>query len=135
MTFKFLLNYYFILVHPYIYFNIQAKITHFVVCLFGSQYLKLIFPKTSNSKVKENIFLGLQVCQLLDKENFETTMDEHELVVKHSFKNVSVGFLENTKSSAREYSGESNQMLPNLECNMSLKVHFLHSHLLFSQRM
>ena len=28
------------------------------------QYLKVIFPKISNAKIKVDIFVGLQICQL-----------------------------------------------------------------------
>ena len=43
------------------------------------QFLKEIFPKISNAKVKKGIFVGLQIYQILDNEDFKETVDELEL--------------------------------------------------------
>ena len=42
------------------------------------QYLKVIFFKISDAKDKEGIFVGPQICQLLDNEDFQITMNEFE---------------------------------------------------------
>ena len=68
---------------------------------------------------------------MFDK-NFETTMNTKELTAWRSFKDVCNGFLEKYKSS--DYEIRVKEMIDSfkiLGCNMSLKVHFLHSHLSF----
>lgn len=56
------------------------------------QYLKAtIFPKLSDAKIKDDIFLRPQISQLIDDEDFEATMNELELVAYHTFKDVCKG--------------------------------------------
>ena len=57
-------------------------------------------------------------------------MDENVKAAWQSFKNVSQNFLGNTKS--ENYENIVNELLENYKnigCSMSLKLHFLHSHL------
>ena len=48
------------------------------------QFFKVTFPKISDAKIKEAIFVGSQIRQLLDNENFEATMDELEQATWHA---------------------------------------------------
>ena len=96
------------------------------------QYLKTKFPKISDSKIKEGIFVGPQIRKLMLDEHFKSTMDEDELAAWHAFENVCSGLL--GKHKAENYTALVDELLACFEfigCNMSLKVHFLHSHLSF----
>ena len=57
------------------------------------QYFKVIFPKISDAKFKEGIFIGSHIRQLLDNEDFETTMDELEQAAWYSHKDLCKEFL------------------------------------------
>ena len=49
------------------------------------QYLKTKFPKISDSKIKEGIFVGPQINILMLDEHFKSIMDEDELATWHAF--------------------------------------------------
>ncbi|XP_076037944.1 uncharacterized protein LOC143030832 [Oratosquilla oratoria] len=96
------------------------------------QYLKGIFPKISDAKIKEGIFVGPQIRKLINDEDFEATMDEPELAAWHAIKGVCKGLLGKHQESQRERKVERLiKCYQDLGCNMSLKIHFLHSHLSF----
>ena len=42
-------------------------------------YLKVIFPKTSDAKIEEGMFVGSKIRKFLDNKDFEATIDELEL--------------------------------------------------------
>jgi len=68
-------------------------------------------------------------------EYFEKLLQGDENRVWDSFKSVLKGLLENRR--AQNYEDLVNNLLQSyqkLGCNMSLKIHFIHSHLDFSQR-
>jgi hypothetical protein len=54
----------------------------------GFQYLKLKFPILSDARIKEGIFIGLQITVLLKDEHFESVLNSLELEAWKSFKNV-----------------------------------------------
>lgn len=96
------------------------------------QYLKNKFPKISDAKIKEGIFVGPQIRELMLDEKFAATMDNHELTAWGAFKQVCQGFL--GKYKAANYAASVDELIESyqqLGCNMSLKLHFLHSHLSF----
>lgn len=98
----------------------------------GFMYLKEKFPRISDAKIKEGIFVGPQIRELIKDENFEGRLNDLEKRAWISFKNVVTQFLGNNKSD--NYRDLVNQLLKayeHLGCNMSLKIHFLHSHLDF----
>ncbi|GBM80171.1 hypothetical protein AVEN_164847-1 [Araneus ventricosus] len=67
---------------------------------------------------------------MMKDENFETKMDTNERKVWESFKLVITSFLGNKKDP--NYKSIVEEMIKNfkiLGCSMSLKVHFLDSHL------
>lgn len=96
------------------------------------QYLKTKFPRLSDAKIKEGIFIGPQIRELMKDSHFDSVLRGKEKVAWESFKNVVKNFLGNQKS--MDYK-ELVQLLINayegMGCNMSLKIHFLHSHLDF----
>jgi len=98
-------------------------------------YLQEQFPRLSEAKLKEVIFIGPQIRELIKDEYFDTLLQGDEKASWDSFKFVLKGFLGNRR--AQNYEELVNNLLQNyqkLGCNMSLNTHFLHSHLDFSQR-
>lgn len=98
----------------------------------GFKHLRKIFPKLSDAKLKEGIFVGPQIRKLLNDPEFESKLRSVELDAWKSFKSVVEGFLGNYKSN--NYKKLIDDLLKNYEklgCRMSLKIHFLHSHLNF----
>ncbi|GFU90784.1 uncharacterized protein TNCV_4870161 [Trichonephila clavipes] len=94
------------------------------------KYLCEQFPGLSDAKLKEGIFVGPDIRKLLKVETFVTKMEMKEKNVWNSFKVVVTGFLENKKDP--NYKALVAELLQNykmLGCHMSVKVHFLHSHL------
>jgi hypothetical protein len=64
----------------------------------GFQYLKRKFPILSDAKIKEGIFVGPQIRELLKDENFESVLNSLELEAWKSFKNVCEHFLGNSRA-------------------------------------
>jgi len=98
-------------------------------------YLQEQFPRLSEAKLKEVIFIGPQIRELIKDEYFDTLLQGDEKASWDSFKFVLKVFLGNRR--AQNYEELVNNLLQNyqkLGCNMSLNTHFLHSHLDFSQR-
>ena len=93
------------------------------------QYLKEIFYKICDVKIKEGNFVGPQIHHLLDNEDFQVTINELQIAVRHAFKDVCKGFLKKHQGGQRECIVENLiKCYQNLGCKMSLKAHFLHSH-------
>ena len=93
------------------------------------QHLSTVFPGLSVAKLKEGIFVGPQIWQGLKDTDFEELLNLKEL---RAFKSVCSGFLGNTHVS--DYQACIEKLLKSYEdmgCRMSLKIHFLHSHLNF----
>ena len=98
----------------------------------GFQYLREIFPQLSDVKLKEAIFIGPQIRKLLDDLRFQEQLNEKELAAWKCFVRVVKGFLGNKKD--EDYKSLIDELLKTYEilgCRMSLKIHFLHSHLDF----
>jgi len=98
-------------------------------------YLWETFPRLSEAKLKEGIFIGPQIRELIKDEFFDTLLQGDEKAAWDSFKFVVRGILGNRR--AQNYEELVNNFLQSyhkLGCNMSLKIHFLHSHLDFSPR-
>ncbi|KAF2358194.1 hypothetical protein FHG87_011047 [Trinorchestia longiramus] len=96
----------------------------------GFLYLKQKFPKISEAKIKEGIFVGLQIRSVMHDEKFEEVLNPLEKAAWHALKKYI--FWGNRK--AENYRDIVNDLITSykhLDCNMSLKVHFLHSHLDF----
>jgi hypothetical protein len=98
-------------------------------------YLRGMFPRLSEAKLKEDIFVGPQIRNLIKEEYFGKLLQSDEKAAWDSFKFVVKGFLGNRTVQNREkLVNNLLQSYQKLGCNMSLKIHFLHSHLDFSQR-
>lgn len=96
------------------------------------KYLKEKFPRLSEAKIKEGVFIGPQIRALLKDEHFHQILRGFEKNAWKSFELVVENFLGNKK--ADNYKELVTRLLlayQKLGCNMSLKIHFLHSHLDF----
>lgn len=95
------------------------------------QFISHKFPGLSTEKLKAGIFDGPQIRKLMkDTTNFETCMNDVERLAWQSFVAVAQNFLGNHK--ADNYVELVEEMLvrfKDLGCNMSLKLHYLNSHL------
>ena len=79
--------------------------------------------------MKEGIFVGPQI---LEDPEFEKTLNTLELQAWHASKWICSNFLGNFKSkSYQEGVAELLATYKEMGCRMSLKMHFLHSHLEF----
>ena len=93
-------------------------------------YLCHVFPGLSIEKLKAGIFDGPQVRQLIRDPEFEKSMTTLELEAWKAFVLVVKNFLGNNKAS--NYEELITNMLyafKNLGCNMSIKMHYLFSHI------
>jgi len=78
------------------------------------------------------VFIGPQIRQLFKDQQFEAVLSDKEKAAWQSFEKVSSGFLGNFKAANfRELVQDLVDSYEQLGCNMSLKMHFLFSHLYF----
>ena len=94
------------------------------------KYLCNKFSGLSEAKLKEGVFVRPDIRKLMKDETFETTMDQKQKEAWKAFKDVVKNFLGNKKDP--DYQNIVRNMLnkyKKLGCRMSLKVHFLDSHL------
>lgn len=94
------------------------------------KYLEKKFPGLSEAKLKEGVFVGPDIRKLMKDNQFEKVMKKAEKEAWISFKEVASKFLGNNKDP--DYEEIVNKMLKcfkTLGCSMSLKLHFLNSHL------
>jgi len=96
------------------------------------KHLKYKFPELSDAKIKEGIFIGPQIRYIMDDLHFDSLLNTTELSAWHSFIDVVKNVL---ATRVCTHSVESVRMMidsfKNMGCNMSLKVHLIHSHLQF----
>lgn len=111
-------------------------IKNFVKCLNRDgpalQFLKQKFPKLSETKIKEGVFVGPDIKKLIEDSSFTSTLNHTEKQAWDAFIDVTKNFLGNNKSA--DFRQKIKLMLDRyhkMGCNMSLKLHFLHSHLDF----
>ncbi|GBM70538.1 hypothetical protein AVEN_47654-1 [Araneus ventricosus] len=94
------------------------------------RYLCSKFPKLSEAKLKEGVFTGPDIRILLSDSLCSETMGDNETEAWDSFKDVVHRLLVNTKDPL--YKTIVQRILTAYEargCKMSLKIHFLHSHI------
>ena len=88
--------------------------------------------KPSKTQRRYFCWTGPQINKLLKDKGFDHTLSGIQKVAWNAFRDVAHNFLGNTK--APNYIGLVEHMIDsykNMGCNMSLKIHFLHSHLDF----
>ncbi|KAL6464577.1 hypothetical protein MHYP_G00268940 [Metynnis hypsauchen] len=97
----------------------------------GFRYLRQMFQRISEAKIKEGIFVGPQMRHVMSDKRFEELLVGQEKIAWKAFKDVD-NFLGNYR--APNYAEVVDKLLcayQNMKCNMSLKIHFHHSHLDF----
>jgi len=95
-------------------------------------YLWEKFPSLGKAKLKEGVFIGPQIRDLIMDKYFDTLLQGDEKAAWDSFKFVVKGLLGNRR--AQNYEELVNNLLQSyqkLGCNVSEKIHFLYSHLDF----
>jgi len=100
----------------------------------GFEYVRNKFPNVSDAKIKESVFIGPQIRELMQDKQFDEELNETERNAWWSFKRICKDFLGNHK--AANYQDVLQDLLTSYKamgCNMSLKIHFLESRLDFFQ--
>lgn len=96
------------------------------------KHLQGMFPKLSDAKLKGGVFIGPQVRQMLECAELENKMTEVEKRAWCAFRNVVSQFLGNNKApNYVELVEELVTSFREMNCRMSPKLHYLHSHLDF----
>jgi len=98
----------------------------------GFKHIQQLFPKLSSAKINEGIFVGPDIRKLISDSKFVRKLNKVERSAWVSIVDVIRNFLGNTRS--ENYKAIIGNLLKNLHAlgsNMSLKIHFLHSHLDF----
>ena len=93
-------------------------------------FLKRKFPTISESKLSNGIFDGPQIRELMKDNNFDSSLNRKEKTAWQAFKTIVCNFLGNHRSP--QYQHEIKNLLHSfklLGARMSLKLHFLSSHL------
>ncbi|GBN24833.1 hypothetical protein AVEN_112423-1 [Araneus ventricosus] len=67
----------------------------------GFRYLRLKFPKVSETKIKEGIFVGPQFRQLMKDTVFESKLTKKEAAAWTSFKELEKSFFGNHTQSGK----------------------------------
>lgn len=96
------------------------------------QYLTTKFSRLSEAKIKEGVFIGPQIRDLFLDKHFDEVLSGDEKAAWNDFRAVATKFLGNKRDD--DYKQVVDNMLlsyQKLGCNMSLKLHLLHSHLDF----
>jgi hypothetical protein len=98
----------------------------------GFKYLAEKFPRLSEAKIKEGVFVGPQIRELFKDDRFDNMLQGNEKNAWDAFRLVSTNFLGNVRAeNYKELVDNMLSMYQKLGCNMSLKIHLLHSHLDF----
>ena len=93
-------------------------------------YICSTFPRVSDEKKKAGIFDAPQIRTLLKDKHFMARMTAVEAQAWVAFTNVVQGFLGNKKDdNYKKIVDELRLSLRGLGCKMSIKLHYLHSHL------
>lgn len=98
----------------------------------GFKYLSESFPRLSEAKIKEGVFTGPDIRKVIRDPEFEKKLNQKELAAWKAFVKVVNGFLGNRKE--ENYKTLVVDLLETynaMGCRMSLKIHFLHSHMDF----
>ena len=96
------------------------------------QHLSTVFPGLNAAKLKDGVFVGPQIREVLKDSDFEGLIKLKELREWEAFKSVCSSFLGNTR--VPDYQSCIEKLLKSYEdmgSRMSLKIPFLHSHLNF----
>jgi len=88
------------------------------------------FPRLSTETIKAGVFIGPQIRQLFTDLQFDLALSDDEKAAWNALRHVATGFLGNVKTvNFRKHVEDLITSYEKLGCNMSLKMHFLHSRL------
>jgi hypothetical protein len=94
------------------------------------KYLAQKFPHISEAKLKAGIFVGPQIRELLKDPIFENKLVDAQIHAWFAFKAIVQGFLGNFRSPQyKQIVQDTIDNFHQLGCRMSVKMHFLNSHL------
>ena len=96
----------------------------------GFKYVRKKFPNVSDAKIKEGVYIGPQIRELMQDKQFDEDLNTTERNAWLSFKRICKDFLGNHK--AANYQDVVQDLLTSYKAmgwNMILKIHFLESHL------
>ena len=98
----------------------------------GFEFLCKKFPKLSQVKLKEEIFVGPQIRKIFEDSEIEKVLNTLELRAWQHLNVITRIFWGNFKSPlCQESVAESLAAYKKMGCRMYLKMHFFHSHLEF----
>ncbi|KAJ8887450.1 hypothetical protein PR048_013665 [Dryococelus australis] len=98
------------------------------------KYLCTKFPNLSDAKLKEEIFTGPDTRKITKDTHFERVITYLECLARMLFIDVIAKFLGNVRDpNCKEIVREMLSSYKHLGCNMSLKIHFLNSHIEYFQ--
>ena len=95
----------------------------------GFKCVRNKFPNVSNARIKEDIFIGPLIRELMQDNQFNEDLNETERNAWLSFKRICKDFVGNHK--AANYQDVVQDLLTSYKamgCNMNMKIHFLESH-------
>src|SRR5688572_24087125 len=93
--------------------------------LSSRAYLAVKFPRLSEAKIKDGVFVGPQIRQLFRDEMFDNLLQGDEKKAWDAFRLVSTNFLGNIRvENYKELVEDMLSIYHKLGCNMSLKIHF-----------
>jgi hypothetical protein len=96
----------------------------------GFEYLGEKFPKLSDAKLKDGIFIGPQIPEIINDDPFEHLLKETKKSAWLTFKEMSLNFLGNVKAeNYMEFVADLLNAYQTTECSNSLKIFSLRSHL------
>ena len=99
----------------------------------GILYLRQKFPSKSEAKVKAGVFIGPEIQKLMGDKKFDANLTSKEKAGWDQICLIVKNFLGNYKSpNYVQMITNFLQAYQELEARMSLKIHFLHSYLIFS---
>ena len=94
------------------------------------RFLQTKFPYVSDAKLRAGVFDGPQIRKLMKDSSFDEILTGNEKTAWVSFKNVCTNFLGKRRSQDyEEMVGVLMQSFQAMGARMSIKMHFLHSHL------
>jgi len=96
------------------------------------KYVRNKFPNVGDAKIKEGIFVGPQIRELMQDKHFDEDLNETEKNAWLSIKRICKDFLGNQKAvNYQDVLWDLSTSNKTMGCKMNLKIHFLESELDF----
>ena len=93
------------------------------------KYLAEKFPQLREAKIKEGVFVGGQIRKLFRDDMFYNLLQGDEKKDWDAFRLVSTNFVGNIRAeNYKDLIENTLSLYEKLVCNISLKIHMLHSH-------